>query len=30
MIAKGARISDEDFDVVADYLVSHFGLDGGR
>ncbi len=30
MIAKGARISDEDFDVVADYLVSHFGFDGGR
>lgn len=25
MIAKGARLSDEEIDVVADYLGSHFG-----
>lgn len=25
MIAKGAKLSDEDIDVVADYLATHFG-----
>ena len=30
MIAKGAKISDDQFDVIADYLVSHFGLDGRK
>lgn len=29
MIAKGAKISDEEFDVIADYLATHFGIDGG-
>jgi quinoprotein glucose dehydrogenase len=28
MIAKGAKISDEDFDAIADYLAAHFGADG--
>jgi outer membrane protein assembly factor BamB len=28
MIAKGAKISDEDFDAIADYLAAHFG--GGK
>jgi quinoprotein glucose dehydrogenase len=28
MIARGARVSDEDFDVIADYLSTHFGVDG--
>jgi quinoprotein glucose dehydrogenase len=27
MIAKGARVSDEDFELVADYLSAHFGVD---
>lgn len=27
MIAKGAKISDEEFDVIADYLTTHFGPD---
>ncbi len=26
MIAKGAKLSDEDIDVIADYLTAHFGL----
>lgn len=25
MIAKGAKVSDEEFDVVAEYLATHFG-----
>ena len=25
MIAKGAKLSDEDIDVIADYLAEHFG-----
>jgi mono/diheme cytochrome c family protein len=25
MIAKGARLSDEDIDVIADYLATHYG-----
>lgn len=25
MIGKGAKLSDEDFDRVADYLAGHFG-----
>ncbi|HET9389322.1 MAG TPA: cytochrome c [Steroidobacteraceae bacterium] len=25
MIAKGAKLSDDDIDVVADYLAKHFG-----
>jgi len=27
MITKGARVSDEDFDVIADYLTTHFGVE---
>ena len=27
MIGKGAKISDEEFEVIADYLTRHFGLD---
>ena len=26
MIAKGAKLTDEDIDVVAEYLTTHFGL----
>jgi hypothetical protein len=26
MITKGARVSDEDFDVIADYLTTQFGV----
>jgi hypothetical protein len=29
MIAKGAKVSDEDFDLIAGYLAAHFGADGG-
>ena len=25
MIAKGAKLTDEDIDVVAEYLTTHFG-----
>ncbi len=25
MISKGARVSDDDFDAIADYLATHFG-----
>ena len=28
MIGKGAKISDEEFDVIAEYLATHFGPDG--
>ena len=27
MIAKGAKVSDEDFDAIAEYLTAHFGVD---
>src|SRR5579871_3383215 len=30
MISKGARVSDADFDVVADYLTAHFGSEGAH
>ncbi len=26
MISKGARVSDQDFDTIADYLTTHFGV----
>lgn len=29
MIAKGAKIPDDQFDAIADYLASHFGVGGG-
>ena len=30
MIAKGAKISDDEYDLIADYLASHFGLAPGH
>jgi hypothetical protein len=27
MIAKGARISNAEFDAIADYLSTHYGTD---
>ena len=28
MIAKGARISNAEFDIIADYLSAHYGNEG--
>ena len=27
MIAKGAKVSDEDFDAIAEYLTAHSGVE---